>query len=140
MEGRGLNSFVALSGGIEIGKLYRRDIVLTLVTRHNEEVVDLRTLKARRGKFGLVGNLGLVLIEILWQIDDGLLDELEVARTANDDTQGNGIVGLSLGLVELGRDVELTYSTREGCRALWQRVNLNLDTRSLDLLLNLYIA
>ena len=140
MEGLGLNRFVALGGGIEIGKLYRRDIVLALVTRHDEEVVDLRTLEARRGQLGLVGNLGLVLIEILWQIDDGLLDELEVTRTANDDTQGDGVVGLSLGLVELGRDVELTYSTREGSRALWQRVYLNLDAGSLDLLLNLYIA
>ena len=41
VEGCGLNSLVALGGGVEICKLYRRNIVLALMARHDEEIVDL---------------------------------------------------------------------------------------------------
>ena len=107
---------------------------------YNQDIVNLRTLDTGCGQLGLVGNLWLVLIKILRQVDYRLLNKLKVTRTAYNHTQGDGVVGLSLGLIELSRDIELTYSTREGSWTLWQRIYLNLDAWSLDFLLYLDIA
>ena len=72
------------------------------MARNNKHIVNLRTLDACSGKFGLLSNLWLVLIKVFWKIDYRLLDELEVTCTAYDNAQCDGVVSLSLGLVELG--------------------------------------
>ena len=102
MESLSLYRLIALGACIEIGKLYWRNIVLALMARNNKHIVNLRTLDACCGELGLLSNLWLVLIKILWQIDYRLLDELEVTCTTYDYTQGDGVVCLCLGLVELG--------------------------------------
>ena len=102
MEGLCLYRLISLGAGIEIGKLYWRNIVLALMARNNKHIVNLRTLDACSGKFGLLSNLWLVLIKVFWKIDYRLLDELEVTCTAYDNAQCDGVVSLSLGLVELG--------------------------------------
>ena len=72
------------------------------MTGHNEEVVDLRTFEAVGGQLRLVGNLRIVLVEVLGNVDNGLLDELEVTHTTDDDSQRDGVVGLRSSLIELG--------------------------------------
>ena len=140
MEALALYRFVTLGSGIEISKLNGWNIVLTLMAWYNQDIVDLRPLKSGCGQLGLVGHLGLVLIKVLRQVQYRLFDELEVTCTTHNHTQFDRIVGLGLCLIELGRDIKLTYSTRECGWALWQRINLNIDTRSHNLFLHLYIA
>ena len=89
------------------------------MARHDKHIVNLGALDTSSGKLGLIGYLWLVLIKVLWQVYDRLLYQLKVARTAHDYSQGYRLVGLSLGLVELGSDIKLTHSTRERCGALW---------------------
>ena len=102
MEGLCLYRLISLGAGIEIGKLYWRNIVLALMARNNKHIVNLRPLDACSGELGLFSNLWLVLIKVFWQINYRLLDKLEVTCTAYDDTQCDRVVSLSLGLVELG--------------------------------------
>ena len=110
------------------------------MTGHDEEVVDLRAFEAVGGQLRLVGNLRIVLVEVLGDVDNGLLDELEVTHTTDDDAQRDGVIGLRSGLIELGRDIELSHSTREVGRALRQGIDLDLDARCHNLLLDLDIA
>ena len=140
MEALALYRFVTLGSGVEIGKLNGWNIVLALMAWNNQDIVNLRTLQSGCGQLGLVGNLGLVLIKVLRQIQYRLFDEFEVTRTTHNHTQFDRIVGLGLCLIELGRDIKLTYSTRECGGTLWQRINLNINTRSHNLFLHLYVA
>ena len=142
IEGEALatSGLVTARGGVEVCELHWRYLVLALMARHNEEVVDLRALETVGSQLGLIGNLRVVLVEVLGNVDDGLLDELEVAHTADDDTQGYRVIGLRRCLIELCRDIKLPHSAREIGRALWQGINLNLDAWSHNLLLDLNIA
>ena len=83
------------------------------MTRHDEDIVDLRTLQAISREFGLFRNLRIILVEVLGEIDDGLFDKLQITCTTHDDTHRHRIVGLGLRLSELGRDIKLSYATRE---------------------------
>ena len=107
---------------------------------HNEDIIDLRTLQTISRKLRLVGNLRVILVEILGDVDNRLLDELQVTDTTHNDTQRHRIVGFRLRLIELGRDIELSYAAGEVCRTFRQGINLNLDARSHNLLLHLDIA
>ena len=110
------------------------------MTRHNQYIVDLRALYTRCGKLGLLGNLRFILVEVLRQSNNGLLDKLKITCSAHDNSQSYGVIGLCLALVQLSRDIEVPHSTRERCRALRKRINLNLYARSFDLLLHLYVT
>lgn len=110
------------------------------MTRHDEYIVDHRALDTTGGEFGLVGNLRLIFVEVLRHIDHRLLHQFQVTRTTDDNTHRDGIIGFCLGLVELGRDGELTYPTREVCRTLGQRIYLDIDARGHDLLLDLDVT
>ena len=101
LEGFRLNCLIALGTGIKVCKLYRRNFVFALMTRHYQYIVNLRTLDTSSCKLSLLSNLWLVLIKILWQVDYWLFDELKVTCTTYDDTQGDWVIGLSLGLIEL---------------------------------------
>ena len=107
---------------------------------NGQEVVDHRAFHAVGGQLGFVGDLGIVLVEVFRELNNRLLDELEITDTADDDTQLDGLVGLDLGIVELGRDAETADTAREARRALGQRIDLDLDAGSLYLLLHLDIA
>ena len=126
--------------GVVIGELYGRNGELALIARHSQEVIDHVAFHAIGCEFGLVCHLGVVLIKVLGEVDDGQLQQFQVARTANDDAQGDGIAGLHRLFVELGRDVEPPHSTREAGRLVRQGIHLNGDSRSDDALLHLHIA
>ena len=135
-----LGRLVLMGGRIIIGELDRRYLVLALMTGHGEDIVDHRALQTIGRQLGLIGDLGVILVKIFGELHNRLLDELEIARTTDDDTQRDRVVGLGHGLVELCRDRELPHSTREIGRTSRQRVNLNLNARCYDLLLHLHIA
>ena len=107
---------------------------------YGEEVVNHGAFQPVGRQLRLVSELGIVLVEVLGELHHGLLDELQVAHAADDDTQLDGVVGLHLGIVELGADVEVAYPTREVGRTLWQRVHLYLHPWSLYLFLHFHIA
>ena len=107
---------------------------------YGEEVVNHGAFQPVGRQLRLVGELGIVLVEVLGELHHRLLDELQVAHAADDDTQLDSIVGLHFRIVELGADIEVPYPTREVGRTLWQRVNLYFHTWSLYLLLHLDIA
>ena len=135
-----LHRLVAARGRIIIGELHGRYLELALMAGYGEEVVNHGAFQPVGRQLRLVGELGIVLVEVLGEFYHRLLDELQVAHAADDDTQLDGIVGLHLGIVELGADVEVPYPTREVGRTLWQRVYLYLHPWSLYLLLHLDIA
>ena len=68
------------------------------MARYDEDIVD----HAGR-EFCFIGNLRIILVEILGQFDSRLLDELHITHSTHDNTHGHGIVGLDLLFVERGR-------------------------------------
>ena len=126
--------------GVEIDILDRWNLELASMTRHSQEVVDNGTLKTVGGQLALVSHLGIVLVEVLGELDLRLLQQLHVTHTTDDDTQLDRIVGLDIGMVNLGRDIEGAYTTREVGRTCRQRVDINRDARCNNLLLDLDIA
>ena len=110
------------------------------MTRHDEDVVDHRTLNARCGQFCLVSHLRLVFVKVLGQINLRLFDEFQITRTTDGDTYRDRIVGLRLRLAQRGRDCEMAYAAREASRPLWQGIHLNINAWGDDLLLYLDIT
>ena len=135
-----LHGLVAGRLRVVVGEADGGNLELAGMTGHSQEVVNHGALEAVDGQLALVRQLGVVLVEVVGEVDRRLLDELQVTRTADDDTQRHRVVGLHLGLRQLGRDAELTHSTREVGRTLRQRVDLNIDARRLYLLLHLDVA
>ena len=111
-----------------------------MVARNGEEIVNHIALNTVLREFGLVGDLCVILIEVLRKIDDRLLDELKVAYTTHNDTYRYRVVGLYLALVYLRAYIELTHTARKVCRTLRQRVYLDGQSRSLYCALNLDIT
>ena len=139
-EGFGLHRLVGVGLRIKICVFNGRDLVIALMTWNSQEVVGDGTLKTTRRQLGLVGHLGIVMVEVLGELHLGLLQQFHVTDTRNHDTQFDGVVGLHFVLVQLGGNGVTAYTTGESCRTLRQRVNLNGDARSLDLLLHLDVA
>ena len=139
-EALAADSLITVGGGIKIGELHRRNLVLTLMTRHDEDIVDFGAFKAIGRQLGIVGDLRVILIEVFGNVDHRLLDQLQVTCTANDDTHRNGIVGFSLSFVELCRDIELSNATREISRTCRQRIDLDFDAWSHNPLFDLNVA
>ncbi len=135
-----LHCLVLTSSRIEEHKLNWRYLKLTRMAGHSQNIVYHRTFYTIGSQFGLICNLSIVLIEILGELYLRLLDELQVTHTTDYDTQGNRIIRLSLSLVELCRDTEFSYTTREVGGTLRQWVNLYIDARSNNLLLHFNIA
>ena len=101
LKGLRLQGLVGIGRRIIIGKLHGRNLILTLISRNHQEVVNHVALHAIGGQLGLIRNLGVVLIEILGEVHYRLLDELQVAGSTHHHAERHRIVGLNLGLVEL---------------------------------------
>ena len=140
LERFGLHRLVGVGLRIEIDVLNGRNLVIALMTRNSQEVVGDGTLKTTRRQLGLVGHLGIIMVEILGKLHLGLLQQFHITHARNHDTQLDGVVGLHFVLVQLGGNGVTAYATGESCRTLRQRVNLNGDARGLDLLLHLDVA
>ena len=56
------------------------------MTGHRQKVVDHGALEPVDGQLGLIGELGVVFVEIVGETDNRLFDEFQVSRTADDDT------------------------------------------------------
>ena len=140
VEGLRLNGLIGIKAGIVVGELHGRYLILPLVARHHKEVVNHVALNAVGRQASFVGNLRVILVEVLREIDHRLLDELQVSVSAHHHTKRQRIVGLDGGLIEMSRDVELSDASREVGRTCRQRVNLNLQSRSLNGALHLHIA
>ena len=110
------------------------------MARHSHEVVNHASLDAVGSNLRLVGDLGVIFVEVLWELHYRFLDELQVASSAYDDTERYGVVCLHLSFVYLSRDAEPPHSTREIGWSCGQRVNLKGESRSNNFLLHLYIA
>ena len=67
-KGLTLNGLVAVGTGIEISKLHGWNLIMSLMARHHQDIVNLRTLQSIGSQFCLIRNLGIVLIEVLWNI------------------------------------------------------------------------
>ena len=139
-EGLCLDSLVLVGLGIEVDILDGRNLEVTLMARHGQEVVDDRTLQTAGRQLGLVGDLGIVVVEVLGELDVGLLEQFHVTHAADDDTQLDGVVGLDFGLVELGRDVIMAYAARKVGGTFRQRIDFDSNARCLDFLLDLDIS
>ena len=113
---------------------------MSLMTRHDKDVVDHRTLDARCGQFCLVCHLRLVFVEVLGQFNLRLLDKFQITNTTDGDTHRNRIVGLRFRLTQRGRDREMAYAAREAGRPLRQGIHLDINTWGDNLLLHLDIA
>ena len=134
-----LDGLVGIGIDIIIGELHRRNGVFTLVARHGEEVVYHVSLHPIGRELGLVRYLRIIFVEVLGEVHHGLLDQFQVTHAAHNNTHGNGIIGFHLGLVQLGRDIELTHTAREVVRTLGQRIHMDLQARGLDAPLHLHI-
>ena len=110
------------------------------MTGNSQEVVDDAALQSLRREACLVGDLRIVMVEVLGELHLGLFQQLHVAHTTDDDAQLDGVVGLDLGLVEGGGNIVFSHTAREIGRTLGQRIDLDSDAGSLDLLLHLDIA
>ena len=98
----GTTRLVTIGLGIEIGVFYRRNLVGALMTRNGKEVIDYAALQTIDGQLGLVGNLGIVGIEVLRHLDDGLLQQFHVAGTTDNNPKIDGFVGLDLRFINGG--------------------------------------
>ena len=125
---------------VVIYKLHGRNGVLSLMTRHGQELIDHASLQSAHRQARLIRGLGIIGIKILREIHHRLLHQLQVTRTTDGHLHREGVVGLQLGLVNLRLHRELTYTAREISRTRGQRVYFNLDARCLDLLLHLHIT
>ena len=140
LERLGLDGLVGILARIIIGELHRWDGIAALVARHGKEIVDHVALYAVGGEAGLVGYLGIILVEILREVDHRLLQQFQVADAAHHYSQGDRFACLHFLFIERGRDIELAHAAREVGWALWQRIHLQGDARSLDILLYFYVA
>ena len=139
-ERLGLDGLIRILAGIIIGELHGWNGIAALIARNSQEIVNHITLHSIGGESGLICYLGIILVEILREIHYWLLQQLEVSNTSHNHTERNRFACLDFLLVKTSRDIELTYSPREIGWALWQRIYLQGDTRSLDVLLYLYIS
>ena len=80
------------------------------MTRHDQDVVNHRTLNAVGRQFGLIRDLRLILVEVFRQIDLRLFDELQVTCSAYSYTQRYWVVGFRLRLIQLSRDIEMSHT------------------------------
>ena len=113
---------------------------MTLMTGHDEDIVNHRSLDTSRSQFGLISDLGLVFIKVLRQFYLRLFDEFQVARATDGDAQCDRIICLRLCLIERGRDRKMSHTTREASRTLRQGIHLDFNARSYDFLLYLDIT
>ena len=111
-----------------------------MVARYGQEVVHHVTLHAVGRQLCLVGHFRVVFVEVFREVDDRLLDEFEVARSAHDDADVDRFVGLDGLFVYLSGDVETSHAAREVVGFLWQRVYLYGESRSLDAAFHFDIA
>ena len=139
-EGLGLDGAVGIGLGVVVGEFYRWNGVLALVARNSEEVVNHVALHTVLGELGLVGDFGVILVEVFRQVEHRLLEEFQVSDASHYHTDVDGIASLHVVLVERGRDIEAAYSTREVGRTCRQRVHLNGNARRLDRLMHLDIT
>ena len=106
LEALGVEGLVSTAMGIEVNVLDGRDLKSSLMTRHGQEVVADAALQAIDGQLGIVCHLSIVDVEVLGELDDGLLEQFHVANTADNNVQLDGIVSLDLSLFHLCRDAE----------------------------------
>ena len=117
-----------------------RNLELAGMTWNSQEVVDDGALKTVGGELALVSHLGIVFVKIFGELNIGLFQQLHIAQATDDDSQFDRIVGLHLGLVNLGRNIETANTAREVGRTGRQRINIDGDARGLDLFLHLNIS
>ena len=110
-----------------------------MITGNGKEIVNHVALQAIDCKFRLVGNLRIVFVKILREVYYGLLDKFQVACTANNNPNGNGIICFHFFLIQLRGDIKLANATRKVGGTSGKRVHLQLQTRCLDGTLNLNI-
>ena len=72
-ERLGLDGLIRILAGIIIGELHGRNGIAALIARHSQEIVDHITLHSIGGESGLISYLGIILVEILWEIHYWLL-------------------------------------------------------------------
>ena len=97
-----LHRLIGIDRCVEIGQFYRRYIIMSLMTRHDEDIVCDRALCTIGCQLRLIRRLRLILVKVFWQVYLRLLDELQIACTTDRDTQRHRIIGLRLCLVQLG--------------------------------------
>ena len=83
---------------------------MPLVAWHGQEIIYHVAFHAIGGQLGLVGDFGIIGVKVFGEFHHRLLDELEVAHTADNHTKGYRLVGFHLFLVELGTDVKLAHT------------------------------
>ena len=112
----GADGLVGLRLHVKIGEGDRRDRVVSLLAGHGQEIIDNIALDTVVRQSGLVRHFRVVLVKRLWEVGLGLLDQFEVARSADDDAQRNRLSRLHLRFRQLARDVERSHASREVAR------------------------
>ena len=112
-KGLSLNGLIGIGRRVIIGKLYRRNLILTLIARNHQEIIDHITFHTISCQLGLIRDFRVILIEIFREVGYWLLDKLQISNTTHNHPKGNGIIGLYLSLIELGRNVEFSNTSRE---------------------------
>ena len=115
-EGMGTDGLVGLRLHVKIGEGDRRDRVVSLLAGHGQEIIDNVALDTVVRQSGLVRHLRVVLVKRLREVGLGLLDQFEVARSADDDAQRDRLSRLHLRFRQLARDVERSHASREVAR------------------------
>ena len=117
-EALALYSLVFLCLSIEIDELDGRNLIFALMTGNSKDIVDHRALQTIGSELGLIGDLSIILVEVLGESHLRLFYEFEVASTTDDYPESDRVIGLYTRLIQLSGDTELTHSTRERSRAL----------------------
>ena len=115
-EGMGADGLVGLRLHVKIGEGDRRDRVVSLLAGHGQEIIDNVALDTVVRQSGLVRHFRVVLVKRLREVGLGLLDQFEVARSADDDAQRDRLSRLHLRFRQLARDVERSHASREVAR------------------------
>ena len=101
-EGLGLDGLVGIGLQVEVGIGNGGYLEGALMARHGEEVIDDRPLQPLGGEPRLVGHLGIVAVEVLGKLDNGLLQQFHITHATHRDAQLHRVVGFHLALLQLG--------------------------------------
>ena len=91
---------IGLGSRIKISQTDRRQLIMTLMTGYDKDIINHRSLDTSRGQFGLISHLGLVFIEVLRQFNLRLFYKFQITNTTDRDTQRDRIISLGLCLIE----------------------------------------
>ena len=109
----GTQGFVALALDVEVRELYGRDFERTGKAGNGGVLYRAGSAHPTGRSLHIHIDLGVVGVEIVGQLQLGVLQVFQVARSLDGQFQGNGLVGLDVGRADGTAQREVAYPTHE---------------------------